>query len=112
MYPTPQTYILHNLQGQFCSFQRFILALNIFNDVTLFNSVGIISQIFGPRYCRVSSSKEVVQTLLVLKMLFDEYIHQCLFERKNMSHYSWAEAINNLLQFDCQSRNVSNMTAN
>ena len=73
MYPTPQTYILHNSQGQFYSLHSFILALNIFNDVTLFNSVGIISQIFGPSYRRDSSPKEVVRTLLVLKMLFDEY---------------------------------------
>ena len=70
MYPIPQTYILHNLQGQFCSFHSFILPVNIFNDVTLFNSVGIISHIFDPSYRRDSSPKEVVQTLLVLKMLF------------------------------------------
>ena len=63
----------HNSQGQFCSFHRFILALNIFHDVTLFNSVGFISQIFGPRYRRDSCPKVVVRTLFVLKMLFDEY---------------------------------------
>ena len=78
MYGTPQTHILHNLQGQLCSFHRFILALNIFHDVTLFNSVGIISQIFDPRYRRDSSPKEVVRTLLVLKMPSDININQLL----------------------------------
>ena len=73
MYPTPQTYILRKLQGQFCGFHSFILALNIFNDVRLFDSARITSQIFGPRYRRDSSPKEVVRTLLVLKMPFDEY---------------------------------------
>ena len=88
-----------------------MLALNIFNDATLFNSVGIISQIFVPRYRRNSSPKEVVR-ILVLKMLFDEYNNASLGGGGGVSHYSRDEAINNLVQFDCQSLDVSNMNAN
>ena len=63
--PLP-TYCLHILHGHGVGFHAFIFILNNYNDLTSFNSFGIMDQILGPRNERVSVPQVTVLTLHVL----------------------------------------------
>ena len=70
--PTFGTYVLHILQGHSTGFHVRIWFVNLDSE-SFFISVGIIDQILGPRWAKVSVPQYTVLILNVLKIFSHGY---------------------------------------